>query len=119
MKTFHYGWVIVGVGVLVKMAGLGFGRFAYPMLIPGMRESLGFNYSRDGTPEWSHHAGLPPVLFDRWRIGNTIRSEKDCDRFSSLWVTLHVLLSADCQDSFLFFSLPLPWEQGVQVLTFP
>jgi MFS family permease len=44
MKTIQYGWVIVGVGVLVKMAGLGFGRFAYPMLLPSMRESLGFNY---------------------------------------------------------------------------
>ncbi len=44
----HYGWVIVGVGVLVKMAGLGFGRFAYPMLIPNMRESLGFNYMEMG-----------------------------------------------------------------------
>jgi MFS family permease len=48
MKTFHYGWIIVGVGVLVKMAALGFGRFAYPMLIPGMRESLGFNYVEMG-----------------------------------------------------------------------
>ena len=48
MKTFHYGWVIVGVGVLVKMAGLGFGRFAYPMLIPSMRESIGFSYVEMG-----------------------------------------------------------------------
>jgi len=43
MKKIHYGWVIVGVGVLVKMTGLGFGRFAYPMLLPNMRRSLGFN----------------------------------------------------------------------------
>jgi len=48
MKTMRYGWVIVGVGVLVKMAGLGFGRFAYPMLIPSMRGSLGFNYIEMG-----------------------------------------------------------------------
>ncbi len=33
MKPIHYGWIIVGTGVLVKMAGLGFGRFACPMLI--------------------------------------------------------------------------------------
>ncbi|OGP77281.1 MAG: hypothetical protein A2V86_00080 [Deltaproteobacteria bacterium RBG_16_49_23] len=38
MKYIYYGWVIVGVGVLVKMAGLGFGRFAYPMLLPTMRD---------------------------------------------------------------------------------
>jgi len=48
MKAIHYGWVIVGVGVLVKMSGLGFGRFAYPMLLPSMRNSLGFNYSAMG-----------------------------------------------------------------------
>ncbi len=48
MKRIHYGWVIVGVGVLVKMTGLGFGRFAYPMLLPNMRESLGFNYVEMG-----------------------------------------------------------------------
>ena len=48
MKRVHYGWVIVGVGVLVKMAGLGFGRFAYSMLLPSMRESLGFNYIEMG-----------------------------------------------------------------------
>jgi MFS family permease len=48
MKKLRYGWVIVGVGVLVKMAGLGFGRFAYPMLLPSMRESLDFNYIQMG-----------------------------------------------------------------------
>jgi MFS family permease len=48
MKAIHYGWVIVGVGVLVKMTGLGFGRFAYPMLLPNMRESLGFTYGDMG-----------------------------------------------------------------------
>jgi MFS family permease len=44
----NYGWVIVGVGVLVKMSGLGFGRFAYPILLPFMKGTLGFNYSQMG-----------------------------------------------------------------------
>jgi len=48
MKAIQYGWIIVGVGVLVKMSGLGFGRFAYPMLIPSMKGSLGFNYIEMG-----------------------------------------------------------------------
>ncbi len=48
MKAVHYGWIIVGVGVLVKMTGLGFGRFAYPMLIPSMRGSLECNYIEMG-----------------------------------------------------------------------
>jgi MFS family permease len=48
LKSIHYGWVIVGVGVFVKMTGLGFGRFAYPILLPNMRRSLEFNYSEMG-----------------------------------------------------------------------
>src|SRR4030042_4849090 len=48
MKAIQYGWVIVGVGVLVKMTGLGFGRFSYPMLLPSMRESLSVNYMEMG-----------------------------------------------------------------------
>ena len=48
MKRFYYGWVIVGVGLLVKMAALGFGRFAYAMLLSSMRTSLEFNYIQMG-----------------------------------------------------------------------
>ncbi len=48
LKVTHQGWIIVGVGVLVKMAGLGFGRFAYSMFLPSMRESLKFNYVEMG-----------------------------------------------------------------------
>ena len=48
MKRIYYGWIIVGIGVLIKMAALGFGRFAYSMLLPNMRESLQFNYVQMG-----------------------------------------------------------------------
>ncbi|OGP96836.1 MAG: hypothetical protein A2157_03350 [Deltaproteobacteria bacterium RBG_16_47_11] len=48
MKKFYYGWIIVGVGLLVKMAALGFGRFAYAMLLSSMRTSLEFNYVQMG-----------------------------------------------------------------------
>lgn len=48
MKRFYYGWIIVGVGLLVKMAGLGFGRFAYAMLLSGMRTSLEYSYIQMG-----------------------------------------------------------------------
>jgi len=48
MKRINYGWVVVGVGLLVNMTGLGFGRFAYPMLIPNMKGSLGLHYVEIG-----------------------------------------------------------------------
>jgi len=48
MKAYRHGWIIVGAGVLVKATGLGFGRFAYSILLPPMRVSLGFNYIQMG-----------------------------------------------------------------------
>jgi MFS family permease len=48
MKRVYYGWIIVAIGVLIKMSALGFGRFAYAMLLSNMRGSLGFNYSQMG-----------------------------------------------------------------------
>ena len=48
MKALRYGWIIVGVGLFVKMSALGFGRFAYSMLLPSMRDSLRFNYTQMG-----------------------------------------------------------------------
>ena len=48
MKRLYYGWVIVGIGLLVKMVALGFGRFAYAILLSNMRGSLHFNYIQMG-----------------------------------------------------------------------
>jgi len=48
MRAHRYGWVIIGAGILVKATGLGFGRFAYSILLPPMRDSLGFNYLQMG-----------------------------------------------------------------------
>ena len=83
MKSIYYGWVIVGVGVLVKMTGLGFGRFAYPMLIPNMRGSLGFNYIQMGLLSGGILLGY--LLFSF--IGGTLAS-----RFGSKRVVIVSLL---------------------------
>ncbi|MBK8757011.1 MAG: YbfB/YjiJ family MFS transporter [Actinomycetales bacterium] len=45
---FHYGWVIVAVGAVVSMAVLGMGRFAFGMVLPSMRDGLGFSYGDAG-----------------------------------------------------------------------
>jgi MFS family permease len=93
MKTIKYGWVIVGVGVLVKMSGLGFGRFAYSMLLPSMRESLRFNYIQMGLLSGGILLGY--LLFSF--IGGTLAT-----RFGSKRV---VILSLLCSTiSMLFLS---------------
>lgn len=45
---FHYGWVIVAVGVVVSMCILGMARFAFGMVLPSMRDSLGLSYGDMG-----------------------------------------------------------------------
>lgn len=45
---FHYGWVIVGVGMIVSMSVLGMARFAFGMVLPSMRDDLGFSYGDMG-----------------------------------------------------------------------
>ena len=91
MKGIYYGWVIVGIGSLVKMAGLGFGRFAYPMLLPSMRESLRFNYSEMGLLSGSILMGY--LLFSL--IGGILAT-----RFGSKKI---VILSLLCGTLSMFF----------------
>jgi MFS family permease len=118
MKTIHYGWVFVGVGLLVKMAGLGFGRFAYPMLLPNMRVSLGFNYIEMGLLSGAIMLGY--LLFSL--IGGMLATRFGPKRIviaSLLCGSISMFSSADCQDFFFFFSSPLLWEQEAQGPTFP
>lgn len=44
----HYGWVVVGVGVLVSMAVLGVARFAFGMVLPSMQAALALGYDQVG-----------------------------------------------------------------------
>lgn len=45
---FHYGWIVVFTGMLGILACLGFGRFAFGMLLPSIGESLSLSYSQMG-----------------------------------------------------------------------
>jgi MFS family permease len=44
----HYGWVIVGLSVAVTMGALGFGRFGYTVVLPGMKLGLGLDAVKAG-----------------------------------------------------------------------
>jgi sugar phosphate permease len=70
---FHYGWVIVFTGVLTQFACLGLARFAFGMLLPGMREGLALGYDQMGYISTGNFAGyliavaLTPLLLRRFR----------------------------------------------------
>ncbi|RTZ92628.1 MAG: MFS transporter, partial [Deltaproteobacteria bacterium] len=45
---FHYGWVVIFMGLLTTIAAHGFGRMAYTIILPAMKDGLKFNYTQLG-----------------------------------------------------------------------
>jgi predicted MFS family arabinose efflux permease len=48
MNTAGYRWVIAGLSVLAVMGALGFARFGYTMILPGMKEGLALSEVQAG-----------------------------------------------------------------------
>ncbi len=47
-KKLHYGWIVIVMGLLTTVAAHGFGRMAYTILLPAMKDGLGFDYTQLG-----------------------------------------------------------------------
>ncbi len=47
-RRFHYGWVVIFSGMLTTIGAHGFGRMAYTLILPEMREGLGITYAQAG-----------------------------------------------------------------------
>lgn len=56
-SPLHYGWVIVGTGMLCTLACLGLGRFALGMLLPSMGTTLNLTYSEMGFVSTANFLG--------------------------------------------------------------
>jgi MFS family permease len=93
MKTKHYRWLIVGVGVLVKMTALGFGRFSYSLLLPYMRVSLGFNYIQMGLLSGGILLGyllfsfISGLLATRFGSKKVVIASLLCSALSMFWLS--------------------------------
>jgi sugar phosphate permease len=44
----HYGWIVIFMGLLTTIAAHGFGRMAYTIILPAMKDGLNFNYTQLG-----------------------------------------------------------------------
>jgi sugar phosphate permease len=44
----HYGWVVMAMGMLTTTGAHGFGRMAYTLILPGMKDGLRFTYAQLG-----------------------------------------------------------------------
>lgn len=44
----HYGWIIMAMGLLTTVGAHGFGRMAYTLILPPMKDSLHFTYAQTG-----------------------------------------------------------------------
>jgi MFS family permease len=47
-KKIHYGWVVIFTGLLVTIGAHGFGRMAYTIILPSMKDGLHLNYTELG-----------------------------------------------------------------------
>jgi MFS family permease len=44
----HYGWIVIFMGLLTTIAAHGFGRMAYTIILPAMKDGLSFDYTQLG-----------------------------------------------------------------------
>mgnify|MGYP002640370593 FL=1 len=44
----HYGWIVISMGLLTTIAAHGFGRMAYTIILPAMKDGLHFDYTQLG-----------------------------------------------------------------------
>jgi len=59
----HYAWTVAVICGLSVLCGLGFGRFAFGMLLPSISQDLGLNYSQGGMLGFGNLTGyLASVL---------------------------------------------------------
>jgi MFS family permease len=47
-RKIHYGWVVIFMGMLTTIAAHGFGRMAYTIILPAMKDGLKFDYTQLG-----------------------------------------------------------------------
>ncbi|NIQ39572.1 MAG: MFS transporter [Proteobacteria bacterium] len=48
-RRFHYGWIVIAMGLLTTIGAHGLGRFAYSMINPSMIDGLGLSYTQVGN----------------------------------------------------------------------
>ncbi|MEW6447203.1 MAG: MFS transporter [Bacillota bacterium] len=47
-SALHYGWIVALTGMLATLGAHGFGRFAYTLILPPMKEGLALSYTQAG-----------------------------------------------------------------------
>ena len=47
-SVIHYGWIVIAMGTLTTIGAHGFGRMAYTLILPSMKDGLHFTYTELG-----------------------------------------------------------------------
>ena len=47
-SRIHYGWIVIAMGTLTTIGAHGFGRMAYTLILPSMKDGLHFSYAELG-----------------------------------------------------------------------
>lgn len=62
-SRFHYGWIIVLMGMLTALGAHGFGRMSYTLILPPMQEGLALSYTQAGLLGTGNFIGYVAAAF--------------------------------------------------------
>ena len=65
-KKFHYGFVILLLGILTTTGAVGFARYGYTTILPSMMEGLGLDNTGMGLMASGNLAGY--MIFPWWPV---------------------------------------------------
>jgi sugar phosphate permease len=99
-----YEWVITGIGLLICITALGFSRLNYPIILPNMREDLGFNYTQMGLLGSGILVGYFVFSFPVGILASRYGG-KSIINISMIIICISMILIGTCSTFILLFSL--------------
>ncbi|WP_334109973.1 MFS transporter [Thermodesulfitimonas autotrophica] len=107
-RGIHYGWVILAMGMIAALGAHGFGRMAYTLILPAMKEGLALSYTQAGLLGTANFLGYLISAF----CGGFLAT-----RFNSRFVIGFSLLLMGCTMFLTGLAQSFSWAFAMRFLT--
>lgn len=107
-SRFHYGWVVMLMGMLTTIGSHGFGRMTYTLILPPMKEGLALTYTQAGLLGTGNFVGY--LIFSL--IGGFLAA-----RYSSRYVISLSLVLMGVTMVLTGLAKSFPWAFAMRLLT--
>lgn len=108
----NFRWVVTGIGLLICITALGFCRFNYPIILPNMKEDLGFNYTQMGLLGAGILAGYLIFSFPAGILAYKFGGKLIID-ISMIIICISMILIGICSSFFLLIFLFILMGAGI------